>query len=79
MSRSIRSWYVSVHLRYCSEYRLFLQVAELRSRGWSRSDLVGLAGGNFIRVFKGAEAVARRLQREGTLPAVDIYEERQDL
>ncbi|KAH7100314.1 membrane dipeptidase-domain-containing protein [Auriculariales sp. MPI-PUGE-AT-0066] len=36
--------------------------AELYRRGWTARDLVGLAGGNLIRVWEGAEAVARELQ-----------------
>jgi membrane dipeptidase len=38
--------------------------AELARRGWSDSDLRKLAGENFLRVFAGAEAVSRRMQRE---------------
>ena len=41
--------------------RLF---AELIRRGWRDGDLVKLAGGNFLRAFRRAEAVARRLRRE---------------
>ena len=40
--------------------RLF---AELIRRGWRDGDLVKLAGGNFLRVFRRTEAVARRLRR----------------
>ena len=39
--------------------------AELARRGWSDSDLRKLAGENLLRVFSQAEAVAKRLQREG--------------
>ncbi|KAF8487832.1 membrane dipeptidase-domain-containing protein [Gautieria morchelliformis] len=53
--------------------------AELRSRGWSKADLVGLAGGNLIRVWKGVEAVALRMQSEGVQPAYDIYDKREDM
>jgi len=38
--------------------------AELARRGWSDADLRKLAGGNFLRVFRAAEATATRLQRE---------------
>ncbi|HET9315426.1 MAG TPA: dipeptidase [Vicinamibacteria bacterium] len=38
--------------------------AELVRRGWKDEDLAKLAGGNFIRAFARAEAVAARLQRE---------------
>ncbi len=40
--------------------RLF---AELIRRGWRDADLVKLAGGNLLRVFRRAEGVARRLRR----------------
>ncbi|HXN75527.1 MAG TPA: dipeptidase [Gemmatimonadaceae bacterium] len=39
--------------------------AELARRGWSDSDLRKLAGENFLRVFTQAEAVSKRIQREG--------------
>jgi membrane dipeptidase len=39
--------------------------AELARRGWSDSDLRKLAGENFLRVFAQAEAVSKRMQREG--------------
>jgi len=39
--------------------------AELARRGWSDSDLRKLAGENLLRVFSQAEAVSKRLQREG--------------
>ena len=39
--------------------------AELARRGWSDSDLRKLAGENFLRVFARAEAVSKKIQREG--------------
>src|SRR5258706_8639917 len=39
--------------------------AELARRGWSDSDLRKLAGENLLRVFGQAEAVSKRMQREG--------------
>jgi membrane dipeptidase len=39
-------------------------VAELARRGWSDEDLGKLTSGNFLRVMRRAEEVARRLQRE---------------
>ena len=46
--------------------------AELISRGWSDRDLAALAGGNFLRVLRRAEAVAAQLSGErpslATLP-----------
>jgi membrane dipeptidase len=38
--------------------------AELARRGWSDADLRKLAGENLLRVFRQAEAAAKRLQRE---------------
>lgn len=38
--------------------------AELIRRGWSDGDLRKLAGGNFLRVLRANEAVARRLQQQ---------------
>ena len=37
-------------------------LAELAGRGWSEADLAALAGGNVLRVLRGAEAVARALR-----------------
>jgi len=37
--------------------------AELSRRGWSEADLRKLAGENLLRVWRGAEAAARRIQR----------------
>ncbi|KAG1777045.1 membrane dipeptidase-domain-containing protein [Suillus placidus] len=54
-------------------------IAELYQRGWSRQELAGLTGGNFLRVFEGAEKVAKELQAAGTLPKYDIYDKREDL
>ncbi|KAH8984508.1 membrane dipeptidase-domain-containing protein [Lactarius akahatsu] len=54
-------------------------VAELYSRGWSADDLRGFTGGNFLRVFAGAEDVAREMAREGVAPAQDLYKKRTDI
>lgn len=54
-------------------------IAELYQRGWSKQELAGLTGGNFLRVFEGAEKVAKELQAAGTLPKYDIYDKREDL
>ncbi|KAH8994658.1 renal dipeptidase family [Lactarius hatsudake] len=54
-------------------------VAELYSRGWSGDELRGFTGGNFLRVFAGAEDVAREMAREGVAPAQDLYEKRTDI
>jgi len=49
-------------------------LAELARRGWSDADLAQLAGRNFLRVFRQAEAVAARLQGERE-PSVRTIEE----
>jgi membrane dipeptidase len=41
--------------------RLF---AELIRRGWSDDDLKKLAGGNLLRVLRGAERTAERLRKQ---------------
>jgi membrane dipeptidase len=46
-----------------------LVFAELIRRGWSDSDLAKLAGGNVLRVLRGAEAVAASLRNQP--PALD--------
>jgi membrane dipeptidase len=43
-------------------------IAELMLRGWSERALAGLAGGNMLRVMRGVERTARRLQRVATAP-----------
>jgi membrane dipeptidase len=49
-------------------------LAELVRRGWSDADLAELAGRNFLRVLRQAEAVAARLQGERE-PSVRTIEE----
>jgi membrane dipeptidase len=56
-----------------------VQIAELYSRGWNADELGGLSSGNFLRVFAGAEDVAREMAREGISPAQDLYERRADI
>ncbi|KAH8108608.1 GI20879, partial [Phellopilus nigrolimitatus] len=54
-------------------------IAELHARGWSHRELAGLAGGNLLRVFEGAERAAHVMQRAGARPAMEIYGKRPDL
>ncbi|KAH7888424.1 membrane dipeptidase-domain-containing protein [Phlebopus sp. FC_14] len=54
-------------------------IAELYRRGWDKYELAGLTGGNLLRVFAGAEKVARELQAAGTPAVYDIYDKRDDL
>ncbi|KAG9104047.1 hypothetical protein FRC06_005944 [Ceratobasidium sp. 370] len=51
--------------------------AELIRRGWSREDLDGLASRNFLRVFQGAEVVAR--QMSDVSPSYVLYDKRDKL
>ncbi|KIJ67460.1 hypothetical protein HYDPIDRAFT_166055 [Hydnomerulius pinastri MD-312] len=54
-------------------------IAEMYRRGWDKFELAGLTGGNLLRVFAGAEKVARELQAAGTPANYDIYDKREDL
>ncbi|KAF7981957.1 hypothetical protein HWV62_30755 [Athelia sp. TMB] len=54
-------------------------IAELYSRGWTKLELAGLTGGNFLRVFGGAERVSRDLRGSGMQPVYDVYERRRDV
>ncbi|OCF75175.1 membrane dipeptidase [Kwoniella mangroviensis CBS 8886] len=53
--------------------------AELIKRGWTEHELSLLAGGNFLRVFRGVEEVSRKLKNDGWKPSLTIYEKRRDL
>ncbi|KAI0058039.1 hypothetical protein BV25DRAFT_1811576 [Artomyces pyxidatus] len=54
-------------------------IAELYSRGWGKRELAGLTGANLLRVMDGAERVAAEMQKQGALPASEIYDKRPDL
>lgn len=54
-------------------------IAELRKRGWNKFELAGLTGANILRVFQGAERVAKELQDNHTLPVYDLYDKRTDI
>ena len=56
-----------------------LQFTVLYNRGWSRTELEGLAGVNLLRIYRSAEIVANELQFGGAKPAMDIYEARKDM
>ena len=55
------------------------QIVELAKRSWTRSELEGLTGKNLLRVFEGAERVAKELQAKGTEPSYDLYDKRTDI
>ncbi|KAB5593404.1 hypothetical protein CTheo_3142 [Ceratobasidium theobromae] len=52
--------------------------AELLRRGWSRVELEGLASKNLLRVFRGAEDVAREMQKS-TKASLVLYDKRDPL
>lgn len=54
-------------------------MAELIKRGWSRQDVAGLAGGNLLRVLRGAERSAWVLRINGARPSMALYDKRPDL
>jgi len=54
-------------------------IAELYKRGWNQYDLAGLTGGNLLRILKGAEKVASRLQAGGAVPSYVVYHKRKDI
>ncbi|KAA1476817.1 hypothetical protein DENSPDRAFT_843909 [Dentipellis sp. KUC8613] len=54
-------------------------VAELYKRGWTRLELAGFTGANFLRILAGAEQTARVMALEGAQPVYDLYDKRTDL
>ncbi|ODN84290.1 hypothetical protein L202_00271 [Cryptococcus amylolentus CBS 6039] len=50
--------------------------AELIKRGWSQSELAGLASGNVLRALRGVESVSMKLKTRG--PSMAKYEKRTD-
>ncbi|KAJ3110477.1 dipeptidase 1 (renal) [Phlyctochytrium bullatum] len=43
-------------------------IAELLRRGLSEEDVIGIAGGNILRVFQKVEDVSKKMKREGVVP-----------
>lgn len=60
----------------CSK-KLTRQIAELIRRGWTHADISGFAGGNLLRVMRGAERVADSMRKKA--PSMVIYDKRRDL
>ncbi|GAA96435.1 uncharacterized protein L969DRAFT_74645 [Mixia osmundae IAM 14324] len=52
-------------------------IEQLIERGWSDADLIGLMGGNFLRVFRQTERVRDSLKH--MLPITTLYSKRPDL
>lgn len=49
------------------------------SRGWTDDEVIGLMGGNLMRVMDEVDQTARKMEAEGLGPSPAIYEERKDL
>lgn len=62
-----------------TDRRALYKIAELVKRNWTRVDIEGLTNKNLLRVMKGAEDVARKLQLAGTEPVYDLYSRRTDI
>ena len=82
MSPSIPRLYVYLpfyydHLR--AYHVQLVQIAELLKRGWERTDIEGLTNKNLLRVMRGAENIAKKLQASGTEPSYEVYSKRTDL
>ena len=54
-------------------------VAEMISRGWSDAEIIGLIGGNLMRVMDGVDRVAKEMPEAGMKPSPAILEDRLDL
>ena len=54
-------------------------VAEMISRGWSDAEIIGLIGGNLMRVMDGVDRVAKEMAEAGMKPSPAILEDRLDL
>lgn len=52
-------------------------ITELISRGWQDEDLIGLMGGNLMRVMDAVDEVQRQLALEP--PSAEVWEGRDDL
>lgn len=52
-------------------------IAEMFARGWTDEDVIGLMGGNIMRVMDEVDEIQKSLVNEEASSAV--YEERQDL
>ncbi|WVQ73371.1 hypothetical protein IAR50_002940 [Cryptococcus sp. DSM 104548] len=52
-------------------------IAELYARGWTDAELIGLIGGNLMRVMDGVDLVQKSM--EGEEASVAVYERRTDL
>lgn len=54
-------------------------IAEMVSRGWSDNEVIGLMGGNLMRVMDDVDKIAKEMGAEGCKPSSAILEDRIDL
>ena len=54
-------------------------IAEMISRGWSDNEVIGLMGGNLMRVMDDVDKVAKEMEAQGCKPSSAILEDRTDL
>jgi len=54
-------------------------VAGMIARGWSDAEIIGLIGGNLMRVMDGVDRVAKEMAEAGMRPSPAILEDRLDL
>jgi hypothetical protein len=54
-------------------------IAEMISRDWSDSEIIGLMGGNLMRVMDDVDRVAKEMEEAGMKPSPAILEDRLDL
>ncbi|KAI5478169.1 membrane dipeptidase [Pseudohyphozyma bogoriensis] len=53
-------------------------VAELLGRGWTESEMVGLIGGNVLRVMDAVDDVRKDFEAKKNAPATGVYDKRKD-
>jgi len=54
-------------------------IAEMISRDWSDSEIIGLMGGNLMRVMDDVDQVAKEMEEAGMKASPAILEDRLDL
>lgn len=54
-------------------------IAEMISRNWSDAEIIGLLGGNMMRVMDDVDRVAKEMSQAGMRPSPAILEDRRDL
>ena len=54
-------------------------ISEMISRGWSDNEVIGLMGGNLMRVMDDVDEIAKEMEAQGCKPSSAILEDRIDL